>query len=158
MDASVVERLAARAVREGVDASSVTPVGQLLAALAASKPNGWLLELGTGFGLGTASLLSGMTGSAHLVTVELNKSLSLAAQQELHDPRVEWVLADGGEWFDAQDPDARRYDLVFADTWPGKISHLEQALELVAPGGLYVIDDLVPKPGWPPEHRQASTH
>jgi hypothetical protein len=49
-------------------------------------------------------------------------------------------------------------------TWssptPGlfKISHLEQALELVAPGGFYVIDDLVSKPSWPPEHRQASTH
>jgi spermidine synthase len=59
-----------------------------------------------------------MTGPAHLVTVELNKSLSLAAQDDLHDPRVEWVLADGGEWLDAQDPTGRRYDLVFADTWP----------------------------------------
>jgi predicted O-methyltransferase YrrM len=39
---------------------SESKVGSLLAALAASKPGGRLLELGTGTGHGTAWLLAGM--------------------------------------------------------------------------------------------------
>jgi predicted O-methyltransferase YrrM len=44
---------------------------------------------------------------------------------------------------------------VFADTWPSKFTHLDQALALVTPGGFYVIDDLLPQPNWPDEHQAA---
>ncbi|WP_234341616.1 hypothetical protein [Streptomyces sp. NRRL S-646] len=37
-----------------------------------------------------------------------------------------------------------RFDLVFADIWLGEFTHLEQALGLVAPGGVCLIDDLDP--------------
>ena len=43
-------------------------------------------------------------------------------------------------------------DMIFADTWPGKYDHLDDALALLKPGGLYVIDDLNPQPNWPPDH------
>jgi predicted O-methyltransferase YrrM len=46
----------------------------------------------------------------------------------------------------------RRYDLIFADTWPGKFDHLDDALALLAVGGFYVIDDLHPQPNWPADH------
>jgi predicted O-methyltransferase YrrM len=111
------------------------------------------LELGTGAGLGTASLLSGMSSTARLVTVELSEALSLAAQEEINDPRVAWVIADGGQWLEAGQPGQRGYDLVFADSWPGKFTHLDEALGLVAVGGFYVVDDLFPQPNWPPAHR-----
>ena len=104
-------------------------------------------------GLGTAALLSGMSPSARLVTVELSAEQSHAAREEITDPRVDWVIADGGDWLAAADPRQGRYDLIFADTWPGKFTHLDQALSLVADGGLYVIDDLLPQPTWPPDHR-----
>ena len=42
---------------------------------------------------------------------------------------------------------------VRADTWPGKFTHLDRALELVAPGGTYLIDDLDPQSGWPEDHK-----
>jgi predicted O-methyltransferase YrrM len=44
------------------------------------------------------------------------------------------------------------YDLIYADAWPGKFSHLDEALALLRPGGTYVIDDLLPQPNWPDEH------
>ncbi len=44
------------------------------------------------------------------------------------------------------------YDLIFADTWPGKFTHLGEALDRLAPGGLYVVDDLLPQPNWPDGH------
>jgi predicted O-methyltransferase YrrM len=147
------DRLRRRAAREGFEASSEPEVGHLLAALAASKPGGLFLELGTGAGLGTASLLSGMSRDARLVTIELSGALSQAAQDEIDDPRVEWVIADGGQWLTARQPGQRRYDMVFADAWPGKFTHLDQALGLVAVGGLYVVDDLLPQPNWPASHQ-----
>ncbi|MFI5683200.1 hypothetical protein [Streptomyces sp. NPDC051636] len=44
--------------------------------------------------------------------------------------------------------------MVFADTWPGKFTHLDRALEPVAVGGTYVVDDLVEQPGWPQGHAE----
>jgi|ERR1022692_540658 predicted O-methyltransferase YrrM len=105
------DRLRRRAAREGFDASSTPEVGGLLAE---TKPGGTFLELGTGAGLGTASRLNGMSETARLVTIELSEALSRAAQEEITDPRVEWVIADGGQWPAAQQPRQRRYDLVFA--------------------------------------------
>jgi predicted O-methyltransferase YrrM len=48
--------------------------------------------------------------------------------------------------------EGRLFDLVFADTWPGKYTNLTEALGLVAVGGLYVIDDMLPQPNWPEGH------
>lgn len=128
--------------------------GSLLALLAAARPGGRVLELGTGVGEGTAWLLSGMDGAARLVTVELDPAVQAVAREQLgSDPRVTFVAGDGGEWL--ADFDGEPFDLVFADTWPGKFTHLERALELVAPGGTYLIDDLSPQPGWPQAHKTA---
>ena len=44
------------------------------------------------------------------------------------------------------------FDLIFADAWPGKFSHLDEALALLRVGGLYVIDDLLPQANWPDGH------
>ena len=44
--------------------------GMLLAALAATKPGGRLLELGTGTGLATSWLLHGMDATAHLTSID----------------------------------------------------------------------------------------
>ena len=50
---------------------------------------------------------------------------------------------------------AARFDLIFADSWPGKFTHLDLALGLLAPGGFYVVDDLRPQPTWPRGHEAA---
>jgi predicted O-methyltransferase YrrM len=149
----LAQRLRQRAEAEGFTMSSAPQDGRLLAALAAAKPGGAFLELGTGAGLGTVSLLSGMDPAARLVTVELSETLSRTAREEIADPRVEWVVADGGDWLTAAAARGDRYDLVFADTWPGKFTHLDEALSLVAPGGFFVVDDLLPVPTWTSAHQ-----
>ncbi len=128
-------------------------MGELLSTLTASKPGGQILELGTGAGLGTVRILDGMSETARLVTVELDSDLSAIAQGEIHDPRVEFVVAEGGTWLEEQDPADGTYDLVFADTWPGKFDHLDEALALVSVGGIYLVDDLLPQPNWPEGHQ-----
>ncbi|MEV6015643.1 class I SAM-dependent methyltransferase [Streptomyces sp. NPDC051997] len=143
--------LRSKAREAGFIMSSEDRTGSLLAAMAAARPAGRILELGTGVGEGTAWLLSGMDLNARLTTVELDPALQSFAQEQLGaDRRVTFVSGDGGAWL--EDFDDAPFDLVFADTWPGKFTHLDQALELVAPGGIYLIDDLFPQPGWPEGH------
>ena len=57
------------------------------------------------------------------------------------------------EWLSQDDLGA--FDLIFADAWPGKFSHLDEALSLLSPGGFYVIDDLFPQPTWPEGHQSS---
>ncbi|OIJ68477.1 O-methyltransferase [Streptomyces mangrovisoli] len=143
--------LRSRARDAGFIMSSEDRTGSLLAALSAARPAGRILELGTGVGEGAAWLLSGMDADSSLTTVELDDSVQAVAREQLgDDPRVTFVSGDGGAWL--EDFGGAPFDLVFADTWPGKFTHLDRALGLVAPGGTYLIDDLFPQPGWPEDH------
>jgi predicted O-methyltransferase YrrM len=140
----------AEAERRGFKLSSEPLTGALLRVLAASKPGGQLLEIGTGMGVGTSWLLDGMDIASTLVTVELDHTVSAVARQHLgSDPRVTFVTADA-EPFLLQL--RAGFDLIFADTFPGKFYLLDETLARLKIGGLYVVDDLLPQPTWPPEH------
>jgi predicted O-methyltransferase YrrM/GNAT superfamily N-acetyltransferase len=135
----------------GFTMASEPKTGALLAALAATKPGGRLLELGTGTGIGTAWLLAGMDATARLDTVDTDADVVAIATRHLGgDPRVAFHVLDGGD-FIAQAPQGQ-FDLIFADAWPGKFSHLDATLALLRTGGLYVIDDLLPQANWPEGH------
>lgn len=127
--------------------------GCLLRALSATKPAGNLLELGAGTGVATAWILDGMDAEARLVSVEMDEAVLEVAKNCLGDDlRVTFVHADGGEWLRRAEPD--QFDLIFADSWPGKYTHLDEALRSLKRGGLYVVDDMLPQPNWPDGHAQ----
>jgi predicted O-methyltransferase YrrM len=124
--------------------------GSLLRSLAASKPKGALLELGTGTGMGSSWLLSGMDTCSTLNTVDNDGAMVDIARRYLgHDARVRFHVADGATFLAGLHD---QFDLIFADTWPGKFDHLDDALSLLRPGGLYIVDDLLPQPSWPDGH------
>jgi predicted O-methyltransferase YrrM len=130
---------------------SETRVGSLLAALAASKPAGRFLELGTGTGHGTAWLLAGMDKASTLDSVDSDEAVVAVARRHLGaDHRAKFHVMDGAAFLRSASP--REFDLIYADAWPGKFSHLDEALALLRPGGVYVIDDLLPQPNWPEGH------
>jgi predicted O-methyltransferase YrrM len=125
-------------------------VGALLAALVASKPGGRFLELGTGTGHGTAWLLAGMDAASLLETVDSDPDVVAVAQRHLaSDSRVTFHVMDGADFLRRS---SNQFDLIYADAWPGKFSQLDEALSLLRPGGIYVIDDLLPQPNWPDGH------
>jgi predicted O-methyltransferase YrrM len=135
----------------GFGMASEPKVGAFLAALAASKPGGRVLELGTGTGHGTAWLLSGMDAAATLDTVDNDAAVVAVARRHLAlDRRVTFHVVDGAEFLEQSSPGG--YDLIYADAWPGKFSHLDAALALLNVGGIYFIDDLLPQPNWPEGH------
>jgi predicted O-methyltransferase YrrM len=125
--------------------------GALLQVLAASKPGGKMLELGTGTGIGTSWLLSGMNETATLVSVETDPILQDIACKILgRDKRLRLVLQDAAAFLRKQAQQS--FDLVFADAMPGKFESLDDALDVVKPGGFYIIDDLLPQANWPAGH------
>lgn len=127
--------------------------GSMLRTLAATKPGGRLLELGTGTGLATAWLLDGMDAQSKLLTVDQEETVVAIARQHLAaDPRVAFSVMDGAAFLELLILQRQTFDLIFADTWPGKYSFLEETLALLNVGGLYVIDDMSPQEGWPEDH------
>lgn len=144
-------RIQTRTAALGFDMPSEANTGALLRLLAASKPGGRLLELRTGTGLAAAWLLDGMDAGARLVSVDVDPVVQDVAREHLKDERLRFILADGLDYIHSQPPGS--LDLVFADAWPGKYEALDQTLALLKPGGLYVIDDMLPQPNWPEGHQ-----
>jgi predicted O-methyltransferase YrrM len=128
----------------GFTMSSEPQTGSLLRSIAASKPNGHFLELGTGTGVGTAWLLAGMDPGSRLVSVDNDAQVVQVAQRDLgHDPRVTFHLMDGAAFLEQAAP--QQFDFIYADAWPGKFTRLDLALSLLRIGGIYFIDDLLPQ-------------
>ncbi len=125
----------------------------LLRTLAASKPCGRFLELGTGTGLSTAWILDGMDSTAVLTSVDHDSKFLEIAQSSLgEDKRLTLICSDGGTWVESNKD--KRYDYIFADTWHGKYLLLDEVLEMLNKGGLYIIDDMLPQPNWPEGHEE----
>jgi predicted O-methyltransferase YrrM len=125
--------------------------GAMLRMLAATKPGGRLLELGTGTGLSAAWLLDGMDRHARLITVDIDPGSQAVARGILGgDPRLEIVTEDAAVFLRRQA--AASFDLIFADAMPGKYELLDEALALLRPGGVYIVDDMMPQANWPEDH------
>lgn len=124
-------------------------VGSLLMVLAATRQGGRMGEAGTGAGVGTAWMASGLRSGATLVTVEIDPELATAAER-LYSERDDVEVVQG-DWLNALSPRGP-FDVLFLDgggsealsptNWPLIAS-------LVVPGGILVLDDLTPERLWP---------
>ncbi len=146
-----VELILQETKRMGFGMASEPLVGALLRMLASSKPGGRFLELGTGTGVATAWLLSGMSTRSTLVSVDNDAAAQEVAARFLGgDHRLQLVNGDGLAYLSNQPPES--FDIVFADAMPGKYEGLSFSLACVKPGGFWVGDDLLPQPNWPEGH------
>lgn len=150
---SVLDQILSETVIAGFQMASEPLTGSLLRTLATSKPSGYFLELGTGTGISTAWLLDGMDDESKLITVENDSLVASIAQKYLgHDRRVSFHIEDAGVLIERLVEQNQRFDLIFADTWIGKYTRLEDTLNLLNPGSMYVIDDMLPQANWVEGH------
>ncbi|NRQ37430.1 SAM-dependent methyltransferase [Nonomuraea sp. NN258] len=144
-----------RARTSGFEYSCDPAVGRLLATLAAAVPeNGRVLELGTGVGVGTAWLVSGLLPrtDATVTSVESDPGRGAAAASGDWPGFVDLRVGDGIDLLAAEggyDLVAAEggYDLVFADCVAGKHVGLDRTIAALRPRGVLVVDDMVPAPG-----------
>lgn len=135
----------------GFSMPSDLQTGALLKTLVASKPKANVLEIGTGTGLATAWLLAGMDADSLLLSIDNESTYQSVAERVLgDDTRFQLVCTDAGNWLEENKD--QKFDLIFADAWPGKYANLDAALNSLSVGGLYVIDDMLPQPNWPEGH------
>lgn len=140
----------------GFTMASDVNVCSFLKTLAASKPGGKFLELGTGSGLSTSWILDGMNSSASLISVDNDPAVLDIAKQYLgNDHRLKLVESDGAGWVE-QNKDLK-FDFIFADTWHGKYLMLEEVLDMLNPAALYIVDDMLPQENWPEGHHEKAT-
>jgi predicted O-methyltransferase YrrM len=148
---ATIQAILADSHQAGFDMLSEPLTCSLLRTLAASKPSGNFLELGSGTGLSTAWILDGMDADSRLMTIDNEESLLQILRRHLgFDPRLTVVCADGDELMPSLT--SQKFDFIFADAWPGKYRFLDEALSLLKPGGIYIIDDMLPQPNWPSGH------
>lgn len=136
--------------QQGFTMPSDLAVGQLLKALCYSKPGGRFLELGTGAGLSLSWMIAGMREGAKTISLDNDAGLTGMVKAVITNDNVDILVADSDEWI--TDYSGPGFDLIFADTWPGKYRLLEETLALLHPGGFYVVDDMTPQEHWPEEH------
>ena len=112
----------------------------LLKTLSATKPGGRFLELGTGTGLATTWILDGMDEKSTLISIDNDETLLNIAKENLGvDKRLKLICTDGGEWI--KQNEGQKFSFIFADTWPGKYLLLDEVLDMVEKGGIYIIID-----------------
>lgn len=139
-------RAGARAA--GFGFSCTDGVGRLLAALAATAGDGAVGEAGSGHGVGTAWLRSGLPAGARLVTVERDPARAAATAALFADDPAVRVLAEDWQALAGYGP----YRVLFCDGG-AKQGGPDAVTELVAPGGVVVLDDFTPSPDWPPTYQ-----
>ncbi len=128
-------------------------IGTLLKTLITSKPKSNILELGTGIGLSLSWMIDGMDSESKLTSVDNDpKLIEITKNYFGQDERVKIICADGTEWIKSYNGD--KFDLIFADAWPGKYSDKDEILDLVKIGGFYIIDDMLSQPNWPNGHHE----
>jgi predicted O-methyltransferase YrrM len=141
----VVTRAFAVSRKAGYVSFCRNETGRLLAALAATR-DGTMAEFGTGCGVGTAWLRSGVRGDARIVTAELDAKLATpAAEIFVDDPQVDVLAADWSTLLD-QGP----FSLLFLDSGQPTEVGVDAIADLVEPGGIVVLDDFTPCEQWPP--------
>ena len=119
--------------------------GRLLAALAATR-SGTLAEFGTGCGVGTAWLRSGIRAGAQILTAERDPKLAGAAAVIFEDDQQVEVLA--ADWSTLRDRGP--FSLLFLDSGDPESVRVDAIADLVERGGLVVLDDFTPCESWPP--------
>ena len=156
-DASIqdIPKLHSEIVRKSEEIGFKMPsdlyVGSFLKTLITSKPNGRFLEIGTGIGLSLSWMIEGMDNNSYLISVDNDKELTDIAETYFgNDGRIELICKDGTQWI--KEYAGEKFDLIFADAWPGKYSEIDEVLDLVRVGGFYIIDDMKMQPNWPEGH------
>ncbi len=119
----------------GFNMASTDATGRMLRTLAAGKPGGRMLELGTGTGLATAWLLDGMDAAATLDTVDINPAcVAVARKNPANDPRVRFHIESGSTFLKRQQlsdttssspthfPENSMISITPSPSWPSAVS------------------------------------
>jgi len=143
----LVEAASSRARDAGFLMSCDPAAGRLLAVLAAHLPaHAKVLELGTGAGVSTAWITSGLLPRTDVTVTTVENDRQTAALAARGDWPSFVSLCHGGAL--GLLAEGSTYDLIFADAPDGKWHGLDRTIAALGPHGMLIVDDMTPMPEW----------
>lgn len=120
--------------------------GRLLSVLAGQVTKGNILEIGTGFGVGSSWILSAIAPTVQLITVDHSKEKIDLVSNNIRHSQVEFICGDWKEVI-TKGP----FQFVFADAAAAKIIEAELLVKTLEVGGMLFMDDFTPEEHFPEE-------
>ncbi|WP_445480658.1 O-methyltransferase [Lysinibacillus irui] len=142
----LVQLSKALAKKYSFEHSCTDEVGRLLSVLVGQIKTGKILEIGTGFGIGSSWILSAIRPSVHFISVDHSKEKIELVRQNIHHTQADFVF---GDWKDLMK--SGPFHLIFADAAAAKSIEAESLFECLDQGGLLLMDDFTPEEHFPKE-------
>ncbi|ATP39977.1 hypothetical protein CSE16_07895 [Solibacillus sp. R5-41] len=131
---------------KGFGNSCSDEAGRLLSILAGQVTHGKILEVGTGFGVGSSWILSSIAPTIKFITVDHSKEKIEATANHITHKQAEFIY---GDWKDviAKGP----FQFIFADAAAAKTIEGELLFNTLDIGGMLFMDDFTPEENFPEE-------
>ena len=126
--------------------SCLDEVGQLLSVLTASIKEGTIIEIGTGYGVGTAWMATNLKNEVSFISIDNDKSKINSVRTIFHQKNVKFIHSDWQEILNYAP-----FQFIFADGGKAKEQHPDMLVEALEVSGMILIDDLTPIEYWPEE-------
>ncbi|BFH62924.1 O-methyltransferase [Paenibacillus azoreducens] len=120
--------------------------GKLLCTLVGQITHGNILEIGTGYGVGTAWIISALSSEVDLYSIDISNEQIDNVRGVIDQSNVHFICDD---WKAVLDKGP--FKLVFVDVKSAKQEEAELLYNLIESRGLLLIDDLTPEEYWPDE-------
>jgi predicted O-methyltransferase YrrM len=146
---TLVKRALKMAHDHGFENSCLEEVGRFLRITCGCKPGAKIAEIGTGFGVGTAWIVSGMDSKSSLITVDVDQQRANLVRDLFAG--IENVQVVTGDWKIIMQHGP--FDYVFIDAKPAKNDEADLVIDCVNLNGMIVLDDFTPIEHWPDEWR-----
>ncbi|QPC45882.1 O-methyltransferase [Mangrovibacillus cuniculi] len=122
--------------------------GRLLSVLVGQIKHGKILEIGTGYGVGSSWIVSALLPGVSFYSVDHDKKKVDLVRETLHHCQVTFLVSDWKELIH-KGP----FQFIFADAAAAKCLEAELLLCALDIGGLLLMDDFTPQEHFPEEWR-----
>lgn len=120
--------------------------GRLISVLTGQVNEGKILEIGTGFGVGSSWILSFITPAVEFISVDHSYEKIEAVINSIVHPQARFIL---GDWKDVLSQGPFRF--IFADAAAAKTCEGDRLIQALDTGGLLLMDDFTPEEHFPEE-------
>ncbi|WP_246943301.1 O-methyltransferase [Bacillus pinisoli] len=142
----IVQAAKKLAEEKGFSNSCSDEVGRLLSVLVGQIRDGKILEIGTGYGVGSSWILSAIAPTTEFISVDNCKEKMDVVMNTLFHNQVKLYVGDWKEVI-SEGP----FQFIFADAATAKTFEGEILLQALDQGGLLLMDDFTPEEHFPDE-------
>jgi predicted O-methyltransferase YrrM len=134
------------AIKNKFNHSCSDETGRLLSVLTGQVKQGKILEVGTGFGVGSSWILSNIAPFVEFISIDNSLEKVDLTRATLSHEQAKFVYGDWKEII-KEGP----FQLIFADAAVVKTVEGEKLYDILDVGGMLIMDDFTPEEHWPDE-------